>query len=101
MLIFIFFPFRIPILFHPSWRNVFWLKSWVNIAVLGVAGMEEKKLFLFKLSEISKIQPFKNTIALHFQFVTLRVLEKYLQIIEFQNLPSTGNDPTSLFQAPR
>ena len=42
-----------------------------------------KKLFLFKLSEISKIQPFKNTIALHFQFVTLRVLEKYLQIIEF------------------
>ena len=61
----------------------------------------EEKLFLFNLSEISKIQPFKDTIALNFQFVTLRVLEKYLQIIEFQNLPSTGNDPTSLFQAPR
>ena len=53
-----------------------------------------KKLFLFKLSEISKIQPFENKVALNFQ-------EKWLQIIEFHNLPSTGNDPTSLFQAPR
>ena len=60
-----------------------------------------KKLFLFKLSEISKIQPFENKVALNFQFVTLKVLEKWLQIIEFHNLPSTVNDPTSLFQAPR
>ena len=44
-ILFIFFPFRIPILFHPSWRNVFWLKSCVKIAVLGVAGMEKKNGF--------------------------------------------------------
>ena len=35
-----------------------------------------KKWFSFKLSEISKIQPFENKVALNFQFVTLKVLEK-------------------------
>jgi len=31
--------------FHPSRRNVFLLKLWVKIAVLGVAGMEKKNAF--------------------------------------------------------
>ena len=57
------FFFKIPILFHPSWRNVFWLKSWVKIAVLGVAGMEEKIVFIQTIRnfENSSIQKHNST----------------------------------------
>ena len=65
----IYFSFRIPILFHPSWRNVLWLKSWVKIAVLGVAGMEKKNGFYSNHQlKLRKFNHLKT--AQHFHFHT-------------------------------